>query len=309
MSRWLGPVYLASAAAIWGGMYVVSRALMSAVPPWVLLEMRFAIGLTALGVAAWKLGLWRVRRADLPALALLGLTGYTASIGMQFVGTDMAGAALGSLITAASPALIALFARPLLGERLTRRGLLAVLLATLGVVAVMGLPSRAAGADRTLPGGLVLFGAAVTWALYTVLSRRQTRRYSSLTVTLWASIFGTVFTLPIAWWQWSAERPALPSDAASWLGILYLGVVSTAVAFYLWNKGFEYVDASTGALYFFVQPLVGGALGALLLGERLGPGFALGAVLIAAGVYVTADRKQPERSSDSVDGQPSAART
>lgn len=288
MSGRLGPLYLTTAAAIWGGMYVVSRALMATLPPWVLLEMRFVIGLAVLGLAAWKLGEWRVRRDDLPALALLGATGYTCSIGMQFIGTDLAGAALGSLITAASPALIALFAQPLLGERLTGRAVLAMLLATLGVVAVMGLPSEPAGGSRVLLGGLVLLGAAVTWALYTVLSRRQTRHYSSLTVTLWASLFGTAFTLPVSWWQWTVERPQMPGDTASWLGILYLGVVSTAVAFYLWNKGFERTAASTGALYFFAQPLVGGLLGALLLGESLGRGFVLGAVLIVGGVYLTA---------------------
>ena len=58
-----------------------------------------------------------------------------------------------------------------------------------------------------------------------------------------------------------------PFPSAVWWGILYLGVVSTALAFYLWNKGFTLLDASTGSLFFFAQPVVGAVLGWLLLGE------------------------------------------
>ncbi|RYD05995.1 hypothetical protein N752_06455 [Desulforamulus aquiferis] len=54
------------------------------------------------------------------------------------------------------------------------------------------------------------------------------------------------------------ELTRLPADPLAnvwvWSGILYLGVVSTAGAFYFWNKGFELMDASSAAVFFFVQP-------------------------------------------------------
>jgi len=71
-----------------------------------------------------------------------------------------------------------------------------------------------------------------------------------------------------------------------WGGILYLGIVSTAGAFYLWNKGLHMVDAATGGLYFFFQPLVGTLLGWLFLGEHVGIAFWLGAILIIGGVLL-----------------------
>ena len=71
-------------------------------------------------------------------------------------------------------------------------------------------------------------------------------------------------------------------------GIAYLGVVSTALAFYLWNKGFTMLDAATGSLFFFAQPVIGAALGWALLGERLSARFLLGtAVIIVGGVMAT----------------------
>jgi len=62
--------------------------------------------------------------------------------------------------------------------------------------------------------------------------------------------------------------------------------LSTAVAWYCWYKGLETLDAGTVAVYFFAQPVVGAALGALLLGESIGPGFVAGGVILGVGIYL-----------------------
>ncbi|SEN31754.1 DMT family transporter [Lihuaxuella thermophila] len=283
MKSWLGPVYLSAAAAIWGGMYVVSKMVFSYIPPWVLLELRFIIGLAVLAIWAWLNQAWQVNKRDLFLLAIIGFVGYTGSIGLQFVGTDLSGAAMGSLITAASPALISFFAWRLLKERLSVWKISALVLASIGVVVVIGWPDQ----SPSFMGNWILFGAAVTWALYTVLSRVQTQKYSSLTVTTWANVFGVLFTAPVAYWEYTKSAVQLPTDPWVWAGVLYIGIISTALAFYFWNKGFEYIDASTGSLFFFIQPLVGSILGYLLLDEVLDWNFLTGAILICIGIYLS----------------------
>ncbi|WP_124727429.1 DMT family transporter [Staphylospora marina] len=296
MKSWKGPVFLSAAAAIWGGMYVVSKAVMDHVPPFVLVEMRYLIALLVLGLWAWVKQEYRIDKKDAQSLALVGLVGYTGSIGLQFVGTHLSGAAMGSLITSASPALISLFAWKLLREEMNRTKWMAVVVATLGVLVVVGVPSE--GSGSSVAGNAALFGAALTWALYTVLSRKLTLRYSSLTVTFWATLFGIVFTVPLCLWEMSVKPVTIPQDPWVWAGIFYIGVISTAAAFYLWNLGFEYIDASTGSLYFFVQPVVGGLLGAWLLEETLGIPFFAGALLIAVGIGLsTRPSKVPRTKS------------
>jgi drug/metabolite transporter (DMT)-like permease len=76
-------------------------------------------------------------------------------------------------------------------------------------------------------------------------------------------------------------------------GVLYLGVISTAVAFYLWNRGFELLDANTASLCFFAQPVVGAVLGALLLHEPLSLGFFAGGALILLGALVSSRMRAP----------------
>ncbi len=70
--------------------------------------------------------------------------------------------------------------------------------------------------------------------------------------------------------------------------IVYLGVISTALAMYLWNKSLQLLEAGVVSVLFFAQPVVGVGLGALLLDEQLSGSFWLGAALIGAGVVLAA---------------------
>ncbi|HWI62058.1 MAG TPA: DMT family transporter [Symbiobacteriaceae bacterium] len=288
--RLLGFLYLTTAASIWGGLYVVSKYVLDYIPPFTLLVLRFIIAGAIFGSLAVRRQEWRVKRRDLGLLLSLGLVGFTMSLGFQFWGTKLSSAHNGGLITAASPAFIVLFAFMLLRERLSAGRLVSVGLATAGVLAVVGPESGSgsAGGGQLWLGNLCLVGAAVTWALYTVMGKLATEKYSSLTVSLYATISGLVFTLPVAYvseWQ-GLSLSGLPSLV--WWGVAYVGVISTAVAFYLWVLGFSMVDAGTGSLFFFAQPLVAAVLGALLLGESLHWYFFVGAALIFAGVALSA---------------------
>lgn len=158
-------------------------------------------------------------------------------------------------------------------------------LQTVGVVVVaLGQSGDAAGASLLLGDGFLVI-AALTWALYSVLVKAATATRSTLVVTTYALAFGFVLTSPAVPLE-TGSPTWLAMPALAWWGVLYLGVISTAGAFYLWNKGFELLEASLASLFFFAQPIVGAILGWLLLGERLPSTFFLGAALIAAGVLL-----------------------
>jgi drug/metabolite transporter (DMT)-like permease len=72
------------------------------------------------------------------------------------------------------------------------------------------------------------------------------------------------------------------------LGVLYLGVISTALAMYLWNKAFAMLKAGVASLTFFAQPVVGAGLGALFLHEKLSLLSLVGGVLIGLGIWLAA---------------------
>ena len=286
----LGAACALLAAAIWGGVFVVSKYVLDYVPPVTLVAVRYAVALAVLWPILARSGHKPVSRSDLPELAAIGFVGFGVSIVAQFAGTRLSSAANGALITTATPALVVLFAYLILGEALSRRRLLGLALATLGVLVVAD-PRAASLSPDLLLGNALLAIAALTWALYSVLAKRATRRHSVLTVTTYAAIFGLLATAPLAPIELSVA--GLPADLPPLviLGILYIGVVSTAGAFYLWNKGLALLDASVVAVLFFAQPVVGSVLGWLVLGEELGAAFFLGGALIVAGVAVVSTER------------------
>lgn len=144
MSRKLwGNLFLALAASIWGGMYVVSKVVLTKIPPVPLVWLRYVLGIAALIVVGkiWRVS-WRIERRDWLLIGILGLVGYTISIWAQFLGTALSTAQWGAIITAATPAFMVIFAYGILKEPLTWAKVASVVLASLGVVMIVGLGDR-----------------------------------------------------------------------------------------------------------------------------------------------------------------------
>jgi drug/metabolite transporter (DMT)-like permease len=294
-NTFLGAFYLSLAASIWGGMYVVSKYVLDFVPPITLVWFRYVIAFVVLFVilklhqSKTKMSIF-IRKQDWFLLGWIGFIGYFVSISLQFIGTKLSDAHTGALITSATPAFIVLFAKLVLKETLTIRKIIALLLATIGVVIVIGFDGNT---GKSFWGNLVLLGAAVTWALLSVYVKVASSRFSILTITTYAILFAILFTTPFMIWELQSTEMFLNHTYVI-LGILYLGIVSTAGAFFLWNKGMEMIDAGIGSLFFFFQPLVGSFLGWLLLNERLNENFFMGGLLILIGalVVVTKNKEQ-----------------
>ncbi|MDE2750857.1 MAG: DMT family transporter [Chloroflexota bacterium] len=287
---WRGTIYGITAATIWGGMYVVSDVTLLALPPFTLLSLRILLGLTVL------FPLDRAKGQPVPdgrtKLALLGVgaVGLGISLGAQFVGTDLSTAVNGALVTSASPAFVVLFALILLREKLTLARLASVALASAGVLVILD-PAAAEFGSETFLGDVFLAIAAVTWGLYSVLVRRVTMRHSlpALTVTVYALFGGLLLSLPASLIELS-QQPIGQVDASIVLGVLYLGLVSTAFALLLWNRAFALVPATVASLCFFAQPLSGAFLAALFLGQELTLTLWVGGGLIAAAVLLSLAR-------------------
>ncbi|NUK31398.1 DMT family transporter [Parageobacillus sp. VR-IP] len=297
-----GAFYLSLAASIWGGMYVVSKYVLDFVPPFTLVWLRYAIAFVVL-FGILKVHQYKtkarlsLRKQDWLLLGWIGFIGYFVSISLQFVGTKLSDAHTGALITSATPAFIVLFARLVLHEWITLRKAFALLLATIGVVIVIGLDNSG---GTSFWGNMMLVGAALTWALLSVYVKVASTRFSALTITTYAILFALLFTTPVMIWE-LYEQPVSFPDMIVVFGILYLGIISTAGAFFLWNKGMEMMDAGIGSLFFFFQPLVGAVFGFLFLHEQIAASFYVGGLLIIIGVFIAV--KHPIHQHQSKEGE------
>ncbi|HDR4906842.1 TPA: DMT family transporter [Bacillus cereus] len=289
----LGAIYLSLAASIWGGMYVVSKYVLDFIPPLTLVWLRFIIAFVVL-YGILKLAEKKqkkkvtIRKKDCLLFAWIGFIGYFISITCQFIGTKLSDAHTGSLVTSATPAFMVIFAALILKEKLTARRLLSTIIATIGVIIVIGWDIEI---GSYFIGTIILVGAAITWALLSIYVKTASARFSSLVITTYAIFFSLFFITPFMIWELQTSSIGTVNTYVI-LGVLYLGIVSTAGAFFLWNKGLELMDASIGSLFFFFQPIVGSLLGWLLLNETLNSNFFIGGILIICSVFITTFEKK-----------------
>ena len=289
----LGAIYLSLAASIWGGMYVVSKYVLDFIPPLTLVWLRFIIAFVVL-YGILKLAEKKqkkkvtIRKKDWLLFAWIGFIGYFISITCQFIGTKLSDAHTGSLVTSATPAFMVIFAALILKEKLTARRLLSTIIATIGVIIVIGWDIEI---GSYFIGTIILVGAAITWALLSIYVKIASIQFSSLVITTYAIFFSLFFITPFMIWELQAASIGTVNTYVI-LGVLYLGIVSTAGAFFLWNKGLELMDASIGSLFFFFQPIVGSLLGWLLLNETLSSNFFIGGILIICSVFITTFEKK-----------------
>lgn len=268
------------ASAIWGGMYAVSKVVLGVIPPLTLVSIRMLIAFVAILVYLALLKRdWRLPKAAWGTVLAMGLVGYALSISAQFIGTNLAGAALGSLITTAAP-LVTVALAALLGiEKVPLTAWIGLGVAMLGVYVLSGSSSA------NLVGIFWLLVAAVTWGILGLIGGQGVRQYDPALLTAWASLVGGVVLLAFVPSELN-RQPIGEMGLGTVLGVLYLGIVSTAVAFALWVYSIAKAGSVLSGLAFFAQPVVGGLLGWVLLGEQLGLAFLAGALLLFVGAWI-----------------------
>lgn len=108
-----------------GGMYVVSKVVLTVIQPLELVWLRYVVALITLcliGVATHQS--WHIHRRDFGNIIAIGVIGYAISIWTQFVGTKLSSAQMGAMIKSATPAFMVIFAYFILKEKITfRKGL------------------------------------------------------------------------------------------------------------------------------------------------------------------------------------------
>ncbi|MEW6403196.1 MAG: DMT family transporter [Chloroflexota bacterium] len=283
-----------TAASIWGGMYVVSKVVLEVIPPFALLSTRLILGMLALYVVIYfrnRNPATRVTftRKQVRDSFLVGVVGYGVSLGFQFVGTKLSTASNGSLVTSATPAFVLIFAPLILGEKTTLRRVIALVISTVGVLAVID-PRTAELSPTLFWGNLSLLAAALTWALYSVLVRKVAQN-ADLLISSAIMLAGGIPS-SILFGAWEIQTQGMGTITLGVFGgILFLGLISTAIAMFLWNYAFAELPAAVASLTFFAQPVVGSLLGWWFLGENITALFILGGVLIGVGLVISSTDK------------------
>ncbi|MFF9812128.1 DMT family transporter [Streptomyces sp. NPDC014006] len=280
----LGIAFAVVATLIWSGSFVASRALGETVPPVQHAFWRWVIALGAVAPFGAR-GAWRQRhliRRHLGFIllaSLLGITVYNTLVNQAGVTTPAANM---GMIMAASPVLMAVYERAG-GVRLGGRRIAGLLLACAGVLLLVGRGGTASFST----GDLWMIAAACCFGSYSALLRRRPAGIDGTAFLFTTFLLGTVMLLP-AQAASVAVQGGFPLTPGTVLPLLYVGVASSAVAFFAWNKAVSLVGASRAGVVYYLQPVCVALLSWALLGEAIGPCQVLCMALILGGVMLGA---------------------
>jgi DME family drug/metabolite transporter len=195
-----------------------------------------------------------------------------------FSAVPLAGVAATALLAiCTAPLMIALVAAATLGERLTRRVLVALVAGVAGAVLLVTGAGGVAGGGFAL-GALLALGAGASYALYVVLTKAALEASPPMSLAAVTFAAAAVLLLPVLLLQ----RPT-PETVLSGLPLfLYLGAVPTALAYAFYTSGMRHTSATAAGVAALLEPLTATILGVVLFGERLGLAGVAGAVLLVA---------------------------
>jgi drug/metabolite transporter (DMT)-like permease len=276
---------LLSAVVIWGWTFVATKILVADLGPLEIFALRLAIGLPFLaGVLLIRRVPLRFSRGDAAPLLIGGAILATHFL-VQIAGLVTTTATNTGWIISVSPLAIAVLAYVFLRERIGRRDIAGIVVATAGVVVLV---SRGRVTDLEWlenRGDWLVLASAFTWACYTVVTRDLVRRRHPVAVTfvvlLVAAVCASILCAVRADFSpvWSLSPRAIAA-------LLYLGIPGLAIGQWFWQEGIARLGATRGGVYLYFEPLATLALAVPLLGEPFGPFIALGGALILTGVFV-----------------------
>lgn len=296
MSGTLKSVYLKLVLTtfFWGGTFVAARLAVREAPPFFAASSRFAIAaLCLVTLTVWHA---RVERRSFPApktfrefalLFSLGLTGIFCYNAVFFTGLKLTTATSGALIVAINPLLTAVLSALWLRERVSPTQAAGLLISLVGVSIVISKGSFAVIANFAFnKGDLIMLGAPLCWALYSILGKKALGAFTPLAATAYAALFGTLLLVPAAVVEHALLGGPWPSFSwVGWLAILQLALLGTVVGFVWWYQGVGLIGASRAAVFVNLVPFFGALQAAWLLGEKVVLPQLFGGMLVVAGVY------------------------
>lgn len=285
---------------VWGVNYTVIKVAFTRLSPLVFNAARFVLATaTVLGILSASGANLRLPARLRRQSALLGILSNSVYQLFFIEGLARTSVAHAALIQASMPSQVALLAHLSGRERLSRRGWAGIALTAAGLALLLSLRPQRGAASATLMGDLLMFGASLTWACYTLLATRVLAQAPASSVTAIGFLAGTPLLLLFA-------LPQLPRQDwqglgwAGWGGVVFSGVLAIGLGYFAWNLALRALGSTRTAVYSNLTPVVAALLAWLALGETWSFWQLVGALLALAGVMLTrfapaAGREQGQR--------------
>lgn len=280
-------LYALLAITFWGISFVSTKSVLQEISPYTLIAVRFAIGSVFLFlVLVSRRERIAVSRSHVPHLFLLAAIGVFIHQMIQATALQTAEATAAGWLITFSPIFTAVLSVLFLKERFSMQQSAGIGVAVFGVLLLVSHGQWSSlGALSANWGNLLMLLSTLNWAIYSIVYKRLQLPYSSLKVTFYSSVIGTLMVSP---WFVSIQgwRELAHVSLGGWLHLLFLGIFVSALGYLFWGQALEVLDATRVSVFLYLEPLATVAAAMVLLHEPLVLTTVFGGILIILGVAV-----------------------
>ena len=267
--------------------HIVAKSVLFDVPAPLLLLIRASIAsLTFLVfIAIRKIKLFKVEKKDIPLFCILAILNIPVNQYLFFLSLKHTSPPNVALAYALSPAFVLIIGGIFLKEIVTKIKLTGIVIALLGVLFILFEKGIDLKSDNFL-GNILALLAALAWALYTIIGKKFVNKYGAVYTTAIAMFFGLIFYLPV--FLLSDHNFAISLiTKIDWIQIIYLGVVTSGIAYVLWYMALKKLDAAKVSVFNNLQPILTTIMAIIFFNHQLTIPFVLGGLFTLLGVFIT----------------------
>ncbi len=283
--RQKGIIAMLVAVFVWGISFINIRIAMGVMGAMTLGGLRFLMATIILFVIMKVLKVdLTIHKKDIPLFVVAAGIGITVYFYFENNGVKYTSASIASIIIGAIPVFSVIAESIIYKKKITKILIASVLLSVVGVGMIVGLDLQDLKNGGSIIGYLMMFGAVISWIIYSIANKPLFKRYDQGVITFYQSLIGLIFFIPFIPFENNQWDQILTGNI--FMHVFFLAAFASALGFYLYLKGLDYLGISESSIYINLIPVVTVILSYFWLGETLSPMQLIGGGLIIASVYI-----------------------
>lgn len=281
---------LVLATILWGGNFVIGRAVAGDIPPLTLAFLRWCAAFVVFFPLVYRRTRqeWPMIQANWPAVIAMAVTGVASFNTLVYIGLHYTTSINASLMNSSTPIIIYILSFIFLKERLSKFQLTGTTLSLIGVLFIIsGGSIGSLLAFSFNKGDLIVLAAVFCWSIYSLLVKQYAGRlpgYSTFLVTIG---LGIVMLLPFTVYELMTTSASINWSFGTVGAIFYVGIAASIVAFLSWNSGVVAIGPNRASIYLNFIPLFAAVFAILFLEEQVIVAQLIGGLAVIGGVVLS----------------------
>ncbi|SOC16676.1 EamA-like transporter family protein [Ureibacillus xyleni] len=278
------------ATLLWGGNFVIGRAVTGEIPPITLAFLRWCVAfILFFPIAYKKLKVdWPKIKDNWKIVLILSLTGVAAFNTLVYIGVYSTTSINASLMNSLTPIFIYILSFFALKIRVTKNQMVGTLISIIGVLFILsgGKLSNIISFSFN-KGDLIILVAVLCWSIYSLLVKQYSNRLPGFSTFLVTIAVGAIMLLPFTVYELVTLDHAIIWSPKTIGAIFYVGVFASIVAFLSWNTGVVKIGANRASIFLNFIPVFATIFATIFIGEQLQVPQVIGGLAVISGVILT----------------------